>query len=360
MSTRDTIEIFIAAYGTEGGAKDALKDFKAAQRAGSIDLIDGAVIVHTAEGKVKFEETADPSGKKWAKRGAIAGGVVGLIFPPSIIAGAIVGGGAGGIWGKVRDKGFKDEDLRAIGDSLPPGTSAIIAVAQDRVWRSSRAALPDTSASPGTPSPPKRPRRSSRNPATDRRSRRIWLRISEPGPVIGRTGLTVPRRLPAGSAPVSPRPGRRSRAGDPRSVERVGRAPTRADRPAGVLLDVDGLDCGVDCRVEAVSIERLIQAIPGDQVLQSRPHLGKGHMRACRVEFEVELLQHLRGRHVEVGHRLALDDHPGCAALTDKLSDLVAKLRGVGEKQGRLPAIDHQPGSSCASGWRVTLCQPPG
>ena len=39
----------------------------------------------------------------------------------------------GGIWGKVRDKGFKDEDLKAIGDSLTPGTSAIIAVAQDRM-----------------------------------------------------------------------------------------------------------------------------------------------------------------------------------------------------------------------------------
>ena len=128
-----TVEIFIAAFDTEHMAGAALKDFQAAQRDGAIDLIDAAVIVHTAEGKVKFEETADPSGKKWAKRGAIAGGVVGLIFPPSIIASAAVAGGAGGLWGKIRDKGFKDEDLREIGDSLPPGSSAIIAIAEDRV-----------------------------------------------------------------------------------------------------------------------------------------------------------------------------------------------------------------------------------
>jgi uncharacterized membrane protein len=131
--SKSTMELFVATYGTEEGAGAALKDFQAAERAGSIDLIDAVVIVHAAEGKVKFEETADPSGKRWAKRGAIAGGVVGLIFPPSIIASAIVGGGAGGIWGKIRDKGFKDEDLKAIGDSLPPGSSAIIAIAEDRV-----------------------------------------------------------------------------------------------------------------------------------------------------------------------------------------------------------------------------------
>jgi uncharacterized membrane protein len=128
-----TVEVFVAAYGTESGAGEALKDFRAAERAGAIDLIDGAVIVHKAGGKVDFEETADPSGKKWAKRGAIAGGVVGLIFPPSVIGTAIVGAAGGGVWGKVRDKGFKDEDLRAIGESIPPGSSAVIAVAEDRM-----------------------------------------------------------------------------------------------------------------------------------------------------------------------------------------------------------------------------------
>ena len=132
-SSSTTVELFVAGYTSEGGAASALKDFQAAHHMGAIDLIDAAVIVHTADGKVKFEETADPSGRKWAKRGAIAGGLVGLIFPPSIIGSAVVGGGAGAIWGKIRDKGFKDDDLRSIGDSLPPGTSAIIVVAEDRV-----------------------------------------------------------------------------------------------------------------------------------------------------------------------------------------------------------------------------------
>jgi uncharacterized membrane protein len=127
------MQLFVAFFDDEKEAKHALADFKLAEREGSIDLVDAVVVVHEAGGKVKFEETADPSGKTWAKRGAIAGGIVGLIFPPSIIASAAVAGAAGGIWGKIRDKGFKDEDLKAIGDALEPGTSAIIAIAEDRV-----------------------------------------------------------------------------------------------------------------------------------------------------------------------------------------------------------------------------------
>jgi uncharacterized membrane protein len=34
---------------------------------------------------------------------------------------------------RVHDKGFKDDDLKPIGESLPPGSSAIIAIAEDRV-----------------------------------------------------------------------------------------------------------------------------------------------------------------------------------------------------------------------------------
>ena len=131
--SENPIQVFIASFDNEYQAKQVLDDFKSMHRDGSIDLIDAAVIVRNADGKVHYEETADPSGKKWAKRGAIAGGLVGLIFPPSIIGAAAVGAAGGGIWGKVRDKGFSDDDLKQIGESIPQGSSAIIAVAEDRV-----------------------------------------------------------------------------------------------------------------------------------------------------------------------------------------------------------------------------------
>ena len=156
MST-STLEVFVATYGSEDGAAAAAKDFQAAERDGAIDLLDAAVIVHTADGKVKFEETADPSGKKWAKRGAIAGGVVGLIFPPSIIVSAAVAGGAGGVWGKVRDKGFKDEDLKEIGNSLSP-VRRPSSRSPRTGWSSSWSArLAATRNSPSTWSPPRPP-----------------------------------------------------------------------------------------------------------------------------------------------------------------------------------------------------------
>src|SRR3982750_503661 len=122
--TESTVEVFVAAFANESEGGAALKDFRDMDREGSIKLIDAAVVVHGADGKVTFEETADPSGKKMGKHGAIAGGLVGLIFPPSIIVGAVVGGAGGGVWGKVRDKGFKDDELKAVGESLTPGSSA--------------------------------------------------------------------------------------------------------------------------------------------------------------------------------------------------------------------------------------------
>lgn len=132
MST-DSVNLFVAVFDGEDHAREALRDFQAAEDLGAIDLIDAAVVVRREDGKVTFEETTDPGAKTWGKRGALIGGLVGLIFPPSLLGSAALGAGVGAIWGKVRDKGIKDEELKMVGETMEPGTSAIIAIAHDRM-----------------------------------------------------------------------------------------------------------------------------------------------------------------------------------------------------------------------------------
>src|SRR4051794_13364689 len=109
-----TLLAVAAPYSDETHADSPLKVLRLMHGGGSVDIMDAALVVHEQSDKVRFKETKHPSGKAWAKRGAVAGGIVGVIFPPSILAGAAVAGGVGAIWGKFRDNGFKDDDLKAV------------------------------------------------------------------------------------------------------------------------------------------------------------------------------------------------------------------------------------------------------
>ncbi len=63
-----------------------------------------------------------------AKVGAIAGVVLALIFPPSLLMGAAVGAGAGAIVGNLV-KGFMSGDIKKVADELEPGEAGVILVA---------------------------------------------------------------------------------------------------------------------------------------------------------------------------------------------------------------------------------------
>jgi uncharacterized membrane protein len=129
----ENLQVFVATFPDEQQADEALKTLRRMHSEKVIELIDAAAIVRRADGKISFTESGDPSTKRWAVRGAVVGGLVGVIFPPSILVSAAIGAGGGGLWGKVRDAGFDDAELRRVGESLPPGGSAIIAIAEDRV-----------------------------------------------------------------------------------------------------------------------------------------------------------------------------------------------------------------------------------
>jgi len=78
-----------------------------------------AVLDVKPDGGVKFVESKD-----WgAGRGALLGGVIGIIGGP---LGMIAGGGIGALAAKLRDSGFKNDQLEKLGKSLVPGSSAVV------------------------------------------------------------------------------------------------------------------------------------------------------------------------------------------------------------------------------------------
>lgn len=127
------LEVLIAAFHDQNGAENALRELKDAKKEGLIGIENAAVLWKDESGKLHFKETGDMRGGKGAAIGGVIGGVVGLIFPPAILAGAAVGAAVGGLSAKLRDSGFPDERLRAVGEGLQPGTSALIAVIE-HVW----------------------------------------------------------------------------------------------------------------------------------------------------------------------------------------------------------------------------------
>ena len=88
-------EIMFAVYGTEDGAAGAVQALKDMDKAKSIKIVDAATIVKDAEGNTQVKQESVPQVKKGLGVGALIGGAVGLLFPPSLIASAAIGAGIG-------------------------------------------------------------------------------------------------------------------------------------------------------------------------------------------------------------------------------------------------------------------------
>lgn len=122
------VELIVAAFADEQGAARALEQLKQAKKEKLIGIRDAAVLTRDANNTLHIKESGDMSGRKGAGVGAIVGGAIGLLFPPAVLGSAAVGAAIGGLGARLHDAGFPDEELRAIGSSLKPGTSAIVAV----------------------------------------------------------------------------------------------------------------------------------------------------------------------------------------------------------------------------------------
>ena len=128
MAESDGIIGYAGVYADVEDAKADFEAIKAAHRESWIGTYDAALFEKTADGKVKVLDTDATQRSDGAKVGAIAGVVLGLIFPPSILMGAAVGAGAGAIVGNLV-KGFMSGDIKKVADELEPGEAGVILVA---------------------------------------------------------------------------------------------------------------------------------------------------------------------------------------------------------------------------------------
>lgn len=124
------VQLIVAAFQDEQGAKAALRDLKQAHRSGLIRIENAAVLRKDAKGKLHIKETHDMGGGKGAAIGGVAGAAIGVLAGPALVVPAAVGALVGGLTAKLRDAGFPNHRLQRVGEGLTPGSSAIVAVVE--------------------------------------------------------------------------------------------------------------------------------------------------------------------------------------------------------------------------------------
>ena len=122
--------VYAALYDT---VDDANFDYEAVldlHAVGAIGTFDAAVVENDGE-KVHVHKTEKPT-QHGAWAGIGVGALVGILFPPSILAGAVVGGSAGGVIGHLR-KGMPRGELKDFGETLDAGQAAIIVIGESKI-----------------------------------------------------------------------------------------------------------------------------------------------------------------------------------------------------------------------------------
>ena len=125
------VDLYIAAY-TDADA--AQEDWDELKRLAKEDIIrvDSLVLVRRdAEGKVHVKDNLHEVGIV-AGVGVVGGALIGLIFPPSILAAGVVGGGIGAGAGGLLDHHRKSEIKHDVEHSLPPNSSGIVALFEEK------------------------------------------------------------------------------------------------------------------------------------------------------------------------------------------------------------------------------------
>ena len=131
MAKPDAVFIYIGTYPSWAAAQadyDVVKDLHAA---GAVGTYDAGVVTKDDGGNVHVNKD-EMATRHGAWGGAAVGAVVGILFPPAIIASAAVGGAVGGVGGHLW-RGMSRADVKELGDVIDDGQAALVIVGESTV-----------------------------------------------------------------------------------------------------------------------------------------------------------------------------------------------------------------------------------
>jgi uncharacterized membrane protein len=122
--------LIVAQFADMDAAKAAYYALIDAEGQRALD-IDGVLVVKADyQGKIDVEKMTDHKTRNGFLWGAVGGAVIGLIFPPAILASAVGWGIAGAAMGKVGHTMAKGAVADELAGVITPGTSGIIALVE--------------------------------------------------------------------------------------------------------------------------------------------------------------------------------------------------------------------------------------
>jgi len=126
MADADGVFMYIGTYPDEASAQADYDVVKALHLVDVVGGFDAAVVTKDAKGKVHVNKD-ETSTRKGAWGGIAVGALVGLLFPPSLLATGALGGVIGGVAGHLFG-GMSRGDVKELGEFIDEGEAALVVI----------------------------------------------------------------------------------------------------------------------------------------------------------------------------------------------------------------------------------------
>jgi uncharacterized membrane protein len=126
--------LYAGEYDSVEDAKADLEALKELHREQAVGTYDAAVVTKTEDGKVEILDKIEKPTEHGGWTGLAVGAAIGLIFPPGILLGGLIGAGAGALIGHLHG-GMSRQDIKEVGELLDNSEAALIVVGEATIER---------------------------------------------------------------------------------------------------------------------------------------------------------------------------------------------------------------------------------